>query len=1158
MSPLLSAQCARLSSGLWRSAVAVRLQIGQSQLQPGRSEWAAAVAAAMEFRILGPLEVVDNGHPIEIGGHKQRALLAVLLLQANEIVSADVLVDALWGESPPPTAAKTVQVYVSRLRKVLGQNGAGTSSDVRVETRGPGYMLRVGEAELDANVFRTMLEAARNALAAGDPEAAADGIRGALALWRASPLADLAYESFAQAEIARLDELRLAAQEEWVEAQLALGRHAEVVPDLEALVRRHPLRERLLGQLMLALYRSDRQGEALHAYQEGRRELAQELGLEPSQRLQTLERRILEHDPELAAPPRRGRPRVVPAPVWRHPKVVLLLGALVFASALAAGIFQLVRDSGGGASELAVVGNAVAALDAGSGRVGDAVEAPAPPTAMAAGHGFIWAASADSNTVVVVDPETSTIRDTIAVESAPGGIAIGGGWVWVTNSLTGTVSQISPETHSVVQTIPVGNGPTGIAAGGGHVWVANTSDHTVTKLRASDGKRVETFAAVSDPGAVAFGDDAVWVASKLTAAVLKLSPSSGEVLDRIPVGDGPAGVAVDARSVWIANSLSGTVTRVDPRTGDVRGTIEVGSSADAIAAVGDDVWVAGGLAGTVSRVRARDGHVSTIDLHHRPTALAAGGGTVYIGLRPTGASHVGGTLRVLVSNPLPRQIDTATAYAPDTWTALAMTNDGLVGWRRVGGQAGTELVPDLAVSLPSVSDDGRRYSFQLPRGVRYSDGGTVKASDVRYSIERLYKLKPRREPAAGEAYGAIVGADGCSKRPSRCDLSRGIVTDDRAGTVAFRLARPDPEFLFKLALPFGYVLPAGTSLHEAAQRPLPATGPYRFASVGRGGSLRLVRNPRFRQWSSAAQPAGFPDEIVMRPLASGTQAARLVAEGKADFTSTDSGGPPIAPANRSQLHVQPSMGTFYLVADVTRPPFDDVHARRAINYALDRNKVVRLVGGPSAARPTCQVLPPNFPGYEPHCPYTVDPDPSAGWTAADTARARRLVRASGRAGAEVELWWHRDFGERAGRYLEQVLDSLGYRTRLRLFSGDLGKYFRAVEASGASWHLAGSGWFADSPAASNFINLFSCSAPYNIGRFCDSAIDVEIRRALRLQERNPAAANESWAALDRELTERAPWIFLYTPYSEDFVSKRVGNYQHHPLWGTLFAQLWVR
>jgi predicted ATPase/DNA-binding SARP family transcriptional activator len=252
----------------------------------------------MEFRILGSLEVVDDRRLVEIGGPKPRALLAVLLLHANEVVSSDVLIDALWGERPPPTASKTLQAHVSRLRKALG-NGLDGGSGARVQTRGPGYLLQLGAGELDADLARERLGSARRALAEGEPQVAADAVREALRLWRGAPLADFAYESFAQAEIARLEELKHAVEEEWVETELALGRHAELVPELEALVIRNPLRERLLGQLMVALYRSGRQAEALNAFQEGRRALAEELGLQPSERLRALERQILDHDPVL-------------------------------------------------------------------------------------------------------------------------------------------------------------------------------------------------------------------------------------------------------------------------------------------------------------------------------------------------------------------------------------------------------------------------------------------------------------------------------------------------------------------------------------------------------------------------------------------------------------------------------------------------------------------------------------------------------------------------------------------------------------------------------------------------------------------------------------------------------------------------------------------
>jgi DNA-binding SARP family transcriptional activator len=257
----------------------------------------------MYFRLLGPLDVVsDRDLPLALGGVKQRSLLAVLLLEANQLVSMDRLIDQLWGAAPPPTAGKSIQVYVSRLRKALGEG--------RLVTHPPGYVMRVEPAELDLACFEQLAgEASRAA-----PESAAGKLREALALWRGPALADLAYEPFAQVEVARLEEMRLAVLEQRVEADLALGRHAELIGELEALVTRHPLRERLRRQLMLALYRSARQAEALDTYRAARRELSEELGLEPSEELKRLEQAILRQDPALDLPqvdsPPGGAPRV--------------------------------------------------------------------------------------------------------------------------------------------------------------------------------------------------------------------------------------------------------------------------------------------------------------------------------------------------------------------------------------------------------------------------------------------------------------------------------------------------------------------------------------------------------------------------------------------------------------------------------------------------------------------------------------------------------------------------------------------------------------------------------------------------------------------------------------------------------------------------------
>jgi predicted ATPase/DNA-binding SARP family transcriptional activator len=261
----------------------------------------AGLAVRMEFRILGPLEVLDEGRRLALGGRKPRALLALLLLHRGETLGTERLIDELWGERPPATAAKSLRVHVSRLRGALA-TGPAERGDELVVTRGHGYQLVLDPERLDAQRFERLVAEGRRELAVGRPERAVVALEEGLSLWRGRPLDDLAYEPFAQQAIARLDDMRVAATEELVEARLWLGRHADVLAELEPLIVEHPYRERLRAQLMLALYRCERQADALQAYQDARRALVEGIGIEPGERLRQLERAILAQDPALAAP----------------------------------------------------------------------------------------------------------------------------------------------------------------------------------------------------------------------------------------------------------------------------------------------------------------------------------------------------------------------------------------------------------------------------------------------------------------------------------------------------------------------------------------------------------------------------------------------------------------------------------------------------------------------------------------------------------------------------------------------------------------------------------------------------------------------------------------------------------------------------------------
>jgi DNA-binding SARP family transcriptional activator len=311
----------------------------------------------MDYRILGPLEALDGERGLSLGGSRQRAVLAFFLLHGNEAVTRDVIVDELWGEEAPPTAVKVLQNCISALRKEL-PGGAET-----LRTVGGAYELRVDPGELDRDRFERLLAEGRAALAAGDDADAARHLRSSLALWRGSALSDFSYERFAEDEIKRLEELRIAAIEDRIEADLALGRHVELVPELEGLTNKHPLRERLRGQLMLALYRSGRRAEALEAYRAARRTLLAELGIEPGRALHELERAILAQELALDVTTTPGRAsvatdatpgrRAASPLVGRTDELALLQAGIDDALAGRGRLFLVVGEAGAGKTRLA-------------------------------------------------------------------------------------------------------------------------------------------------------------------------------------------------------------------------------------------------------------------------------------------------------------------------------------------------------------------------------------------------------------------------------------------------------------------------------------------------------------------------------------------------------------------------------------------------------------------------------------------------------------------------------------------------------------------------------------------------------------------------------------------------------------------------------------
>ena len=867
-------------------------------------------------------------------------------------------------------------------------------------------------------------------------------------------------------------------------------------------------------------------------------------------------------------PPLRGAERVK-GPLFRHRSMLAAAVVGVLAAAVAIPVFALSSGGTGGSPKSASPGaSAVSSVDPSSGKPTGSVALEASPKAIAFGQRSVWATIPDQDSVSRIDPATSTVQQTIAVGNDPEGIAVGHGFVWVTNASAGTVSRIDPQKNGgqVVDTIPVGNGPRGIAYGLGGVWVANAVDRTVVRIDPLSGAKGRPIPVQSGADAIAAGDGAVWVSSESAGVVSRIDPRSRSVTP-INVGNAPSAVAAGPGAVWVTNGADATVSRIDPATNKVNDAIPVDEGPSGVAvAPGGSVWVSSSLAGTLSKIDPSAGRVVTrVGVGNQPQGVAASGDATYVAVQGSGAAHRGGTLTLLVPNQsgsydtgLPNSLDPASGYA--AWELLTATNDGLVGYGRSGGAESFRVVPDLATALPTVSDGGKTYTFQLRPGIHYSTGATVRPADVRRGIERTLASSSTspKAPSPGLYLSGIVGASGCVARPKSCNLSQGIATDPSSNSVTFHLDAPDPDFLYKLALPIADAVPAQTPLKT--HLPLPATGPYEIKEIDAKRSVvRLVRNTRFHVWS-AARPDGFPDQIVERWGSNGASAVRAVERGVANITSTgfDDTWPPAVLSSlqkrySSRLYVAPGLATLGLWMNTGLSPFDDVRVRQAVNYAVDRNRLVEIWGGPDNAQVSCQMLPPNSDGYRPFCPYTLTPNGAGTYNGPDLARARRLVAASGTRGQPITVWFYDiPIGHRLGGYIVSVLRSIGYNAHLRLIP-HTGTTWRRNRQAGVE------GLGLDYPSANDVLSNFTCNP-----QFCDRRIDATIARARRLQINDPAAASQLWTKIDRDITDRAPWVVLNVSRNPEFVSRKTGNYTYCFLTAgsgsssACLERLWVR
>ena len=1088
-------------------------------------------------------------------GRQGRLLFAYLVAEQGRAVPRDELAEALWGRAPPASWDKSLTVIASKLRNLLADHGIDGANAL---TGAFGcYRLALPEGTwVDVIVAATAAQEAEEALAAGDLDQAKAAAALAASLVR-QPFLPGEEGTWVEEKRRGLADVRGRALSALADAHLRSGDAQEAAKWAEQTIALEPFRETGYRRLMEAHVAAGNRGEALRVYEQCRRLLAEELGAYPSPETESIYRALLEgtsaHTAVATAPELPPLPGAPPLADLEHDPgggfarrlvsrrgVIAAAAIVALTAAVAAGVLA---TRGGSSHPSLVAGDSVGLIDAHGGHVTSQVSVDQAPTSVATGDGAVWAANAAAGTVSRIDSVSKAVQP-ITVGASPSGIAVGGGGVWVASHDDDTVSWINPQSNTVVKEIHVGAGPTAVAYGYGSVWVTNADDRTVTRIDAETGEVIKNAIRTNAVGrGIAVGGGLVWVTDEATRSVFGIDPTTNAVISKATVGAGPTGIAYGDGSLWVANALDDTVSRVDPTTLAGQGTIPVSGGPSAVSFSMGAVWVSAEFGSRVVRIDPRRGvPVGSTPIGNRPEGLAPGDGGVWVAVQASGRGHRGGRLLVVGAGDFFGSIDPAQIYNPEP------AYDALTGFRHVGGAAGTQLVANLAASLPLPIAGGTSYTFHLRSGIRYSDGRPLRAADFRRALERELELnlpQTREFAQLGRAAGCIAHR--------RCDLSRSVIVEGPS-TLTFRLPAPDPRLLWELT--FLVPVPAGTPLHDVGTRPVPSTGPYVIQSFVPHKLLTYTRNHYFHVWSAAARPDGYPDEIDWREVSDQKAAVRDVLGGRADLVTEfdqTAGIQELAASFPLRVHLNPQQATDFVFLNVRRPPFDDVRVRRALNYAVDRKRVAALHGA-LLARPTCQLVPPTVNGYRPYCRYTIAPDASGDWKAPDLRKARALIAASGTRGQPVIVWSSYGY-HRESSYFVALLRRLGYRARLH-YIPHWNAYVAALEKS-PSAQAGFFGWFG-SGLAIDMLETVGCHYyQMNPAHFCDPRIDAQVARLAKQEPSDPAASAGLAAAIDREITNQAPWVPLFTPRIAELTSARVGNYQHSGF-GALLDQLWVR
>jgi peptide/nickel transport system substrate-binding protein len=534
-------------------------------------------------------------------------------------------------------------------------------------------------------------------------------------------------------------------------------------------------------------------------------------------------------------------------------------------------------------------------------------------------------------------------------------------------------------------------------------------------------------------------------------------------------------------------------------------------------------------------------------------AACGGGGNKAASTAATGGSSGGGTVQMktfpefkIVYDTGTDYLDPALSYTVQGWGVMWNVYLSLLGYKHINGPDGATLVPALAQAMPKVSADGLTYSFTLRTGVKYSDGTDVKASDFKAAIKRLFLID---SPGVG-FFTNIVGADAFSKT-KKGDIG-GITTDDATGDITIKLAAPQGDFSNILATIFAAPIPSGTPAKDQSTTPIPATGPYMISAYAPNRSITMVRNPNFQPTDNI--PDGNPDKISLKIVEDDSAALQQVINGSSDYDFHPIPVDRLADVQTKygdQLKIYTPANTYYFFMNTRQPPFDKLEVRQAVNYAIDRNALVRLYGG--LATPTENVLPPTYPQYKKHDLYPND-----------VAKAKQLIKDAGAAGAAVTVWGsNRETSKKPVAYLADVLNNIGLKATIKVIDGSI--YWTTVGNQATKAQIGFADWFQDYPHPLDWFDVLlngtriTQTHNNNYSNYNSAAVNKEIA-ALKKEPTLTDAINARWAAVDDTIMKDAGWAPYANRQFTDFFSSRIDSscYINHVLYQFDFSRICVK